>query len=140
MSSVPESISRPLRRVLPWQIAYAALVMGWQAVGLWRIAQGAPPLGPVASLSVAAMAAVCAGLFLWLEPRWPLLFVLLSMLCAAAAAGPLLGALDPAADPALWPSPWARYGGAALNGLGIAVFGAAVLAWLRSGTGFGRTR
>ena len=140
MPSVPERSRRPLRRVLPWQIAYAVLVIGWQGAGLWLIAQGRPPLGPVASWMVAGVAGVCAGLFVWLEPRWPLLFVLLSMVCAGAAVGPLLGALDPEAAPSLWPSAWARYGGAAINGLGVAVFGAAVVAWIRGGSGFGRAR
>lgn len=111
------SLPRVFGFAIRLQILYGIGVALWNGIGLALLATGRPALGPTASGSVALFALVATGALVALARGWPVLYVLL----AAALAVPAGMAIQNAfvADPSLWPSPWARWGGVALNALGV---------------------
>ena len=123
MQNMNDTSKRPLLAVLVWVLG----CVFWNVLGVVLQARGQPGIGPTASLGIAAGIAL-VGILLWFtETRMPLLFGMLSALCAAAAIIPVYQAVT--GDPSLWPSAFWRWAGAALNGFG---FIAATLAALGS--------
>jgi hypothetical protein len=111
------------------QIAYGVGVALWQLTGLWLISSGRAPLGPTASGQVAVFAIASTTTLVALA-RWrPGLYVTLSALIGLPALLTIRNAF--LADPTLWPSPWTRWGGVALNALGILAPTLAFLGWRR---------
>ena len=110
-------IPSTLRLAVQLQITYGVLVALWQIVGLWRIAQGEQALGPTASGNVAIFAVASTGALYALARAFPGVYVTLASLLAVPALLTIQNAF--VADPSLWPSPWARWGGVALNTLGV---------------------
>ncbi len=124
-----------LKLVLSIQLAWATLSMLWNVVGVGRIAQGLRPPGPTASILAAA---ILLAIGFWLViglRRWPILYVVLSVLGGLMALAAVVNAFT--SDPTLWPSEFWRYAGALLNGVGalgalLAVVG--VVRWKMSQT------
>ena len=119
----------PMRFAIYLQIAYGLLVAAWQVVGLMRMASGEPALGPTASGGVAVFALASLGALVALAQWRPGLYVVLAALLGVPALAAIQNAF--VADAALWPSPWARWGGVALNALGVVAPALAFLGWRR---------
>jgi hypothetical protein len=117
------------RPALYAQLLYAALAIAWQLVGVALISSGRPPLGPTASLAVAFQGAIVAGLYVLALRRSPPLFVVLSVVSAAAAGATIATAFT--ADPTLWPSDARRYLGVAVNGVGLVALVLAIRGYVR---------
>ena len=116
-----------MRLAVQLQITYGVLVALWQIVGLWRLGQGEPALGPTASGNVAVFAVASTGALYALVRAFPGAYVALASLLAVPALLTIQNAF--VADASLWPSPWARWGGVALNGLGVLAPTLAFLGW-----------
>lgn len=128
-----EPLPALFRSAIRLQVVYGLLVALWQIVGLLRLASGRAPLGPSASSGVAVFAIVSVGLLLAIARARPGLYVLLAALLAVPALATILNAF--VADPSLWPSPWTRWGGVALNTLGVLAPLLALFGWLRIRSG-----
>ena len=109
------------------QISYGVMVALWQIVGLWRLSQGEQALGPTASGNVAVFAVASTGALYALVRAFPGVYVGLCSLLAIPALVTIQNAF--VADPSLWPSPWARWGGVALNALGVIAPTLAFIGW-----------
>ena len=109
------------------QISYGVMVALWQIVGLWRLSQGEQALGPTASGNVAVFAVASTGALYALVRAFPGVYVGLCSLLATPALLTIQNAF--VADPSLWPSPWARWGGVALNALGVIAPTLAFIGW-----------
>jgi hypothetical protein len=114
---------------MPVQFAWAILAAAWNAGGVWLISQGQRALGPTASIGAAVMLLAMAAAFVLSVTRWPLTYLLLSIVAGAFGLLAVVNALS--ADPALWPSEFWRYAGAVLNGVGFVGCAAAVMAYFR---------
>jgi hypothetical protein len=97
-------------------------VILWQLRGIGLEAFDLRPLGPSASFAV-ALAAAFFGIGLVVSVRrWPILFLLSSMVLAILAALTLDNTFRPDVSPDRWLSPAARSCGAAINALGVGAF------------------
>jgi hypothetical protein len=111
---------------LPAQVAWAVLAAVWNFVGVYRIAEGAQALGPTATVGGGVFLLVLAVGFVVTISRWPVVYVLLSIVGGLAAAAAVGNAFI--ADPALWPSTFWRLAGVALNAVGFVAAASAVVA------------
>ena len=118
-----------MRVAIRLQIAYGVLVALWQVAGLFLIASGRPALGPTASGGVAVFAIASVGALVALAQWRPGLYVALAALLGVPALLTIQNAF--VADPSLWPSPWTRWGGVALNALGVLAPALAFAGWRR---------
>ena len=73
-SSQPhDAFRRTVLLPLALQMAHIGLSCGWNAIGLWRVAQGQAPLGPSASWLVLVLAVLAGGCMVvgaWRRPAW----------------------------------------------------------------------
>ena len=122
---IPDS----MRLAVRLQIIYGVLVVLWQVVGLWLLSSGRPALGPTASGNVAIFAIASTGTLYALARAFPGVYVGLASLLAVPAILTIQNAF--VADPSLWPSPWARWGGVALNAIGVVAPVLAFVGWRR---------
>lgn len=113
------------RRIVAIQVAWAILAAIWNVAGVALIAQGLRAPGPTASIIGAFVMLVLAVAFVTTIHRWPLVYLLASVIGGLAAVAAVVNAFT--ADTALWPSEFWRYAGIALNGAGFlaAVFAVA---------------
>ena len=118
-----------MRFAVRLQVAYGVGVALWQIVGLWLLASGRAALGPTASGNVAIFAVASTGALYALARAWPAVYVGLASLLAVPAILTIQNAF--VADASLWPSPWARWGGVALNVLGVLAPTLAFVGWRR---------
>lgn len=109
------------------QVVYGLLVALWQVVGLWRLSAGEPALGPTASGNVAVFAVASCGALYALARAFPGFYVALASLLALPALATIQNAF--VSDPSLWPGPGARWGGVALNTLGVLAPTLAFFGW-----------
>ena len=114
---------------LSLQLLHAFLCMVWNLVGLALIAQGMAPLGPVASWVVVIAAGVMGLLLLLGAKRFVWLYLLLSilqlLLSVNAVSTPLIK------DPSLWVYEGSRYGGMAINMVGLLGSAWGIMVWLK---------
>ena len=122
---IPDS----MRLAVSLQVTYGVLVALWQVVGLWLLSSGRPALGPTASGNIAIFAVASTGVLYALARAFPAVYVGLASLLAVPAILTIQNAF--VADPSLWPSPWARWGGVALNALGVLAPAMAFVGWRR---------
>ena len=120
-------IPSTMRLAVRLQVTYGVLVALWQIVGLWRLASGQQALGPTASGNVAIFAVASTGALYALARAFPAVYVALASLLAVPALLTIQNAF--VADASLWPSPWARWGGVALNALGVLAPTLAFVGW-----------
>ena len=120
-------IPQTLRLAVRLQVTYGVLVALWQVVGLWLVASGRSALGPTASGNVAIFAVASTGALYAMVRRFPEAYVAIASLIAVPAMLTIQNAF--VADPSLWPSPWARWGGVALNALGVIAPAIAIVGW-----------
>ncbi len=99
------------------QVAWAILSATWNAGGVAMIAQGGRSPGPTASIAAAIVLIVMAIAYPMTIRRWPVVYLLVSLLGGLAAIAAVVNAFT--ADPKLWPSEFWRYAGAVLNGVGF---------------------
>ncbi|MFK7897751.1 MAG: hypothetical protein AB8G23_18085 [Myxococcota bacterium] len=112
-------------------LAYAALVFGWQVIGIALRAMDLPALGPTASPAMAVLALAFGAGFLWTAQRLPIGLVALSLLAALGAGLTLVNTFKPDVDLSLWPSPLSRYAGAVINAVGVIGCVAAIRGYAR---------
>lgn len=117
-SSQPhDAFRRTVLLPLALQMAHIGLSCGWNAIGLWRVAQGQAPLGPSASWLVLVLAVLAGGCMVvgaWRRPAW---YAVASAAMVLALIAPMAGVFI--LDAGRWPSPYWRWGGFALNGAGL---------------------
>lgn len=109
--------AKTLRVVLIVQLLWVIGAIMWNVVGVQRIEQSLQPFGPTASLTVAIGLGVFALLLALGLRLSAILYAVLSLIGIAAAGMAILGAFSH--DPSLWPSEALRYGGVALNAVGL---------------------
>jgi len=133
---MPQNGSASLLRCVSWalpvQIIWALLASVWNVAGVMLIANGQRAPGPTATITGAVVLAGFALLFPLAVRRWPVLYLILSVLTGLICVMAVVNAF--VQDPALWPSEFWRYAGAVLNGAGgiaavVAVFG--YVSWKR---------
>lgn len=105
------------RAALPAALLWAVGAAAWNIEGVRRIAAGDQPLGPTASLAGAAIIGVMALAMLWGHRRSRLLLGAVSAVILLGAGFAVWGAFT--GTPDMWPSAAWRWGGAALNALGV---------------------
>lgn len=114
---------------LPVQVAWAILSAIWNVAGVWMIAQGQRAPGPTASVAGAAVLLALALGWVAAVRRWPLGYLLLSIVAVVASLGAVVNAFT--GDPALWPSEFWRYAGIVLNSVGFLACAFAIAAYFR---------
>lgn len=123
----PASLPPAFRLAVGLQVAYGVLVALWQVVGLWRLSAGEQALGPTASGNVAIFAVASTGALYALARAFPGFYVGLASLLALPALATIQNAF--VSDPSLWPGSSARWGGVALNTLGVLAPTLAFIGW-----------
>ena len=109
------------QKALNLQLLYVFLVVVWNATGLWQTQQGVQSIGPVASITVIAIA-LMTGLSLICMTRRGLVksYFAFSFLVLLIASLSVYRAFSD--DPGGWPSDLWRYVGAAINAIGVVSF------------------
>lgn len=126
-AETPDPLPSAFRLAVRLQVVYGLLVALWQVVGLWRLSAGEPALGPTASGNVAVFAVASCGALYALARAFPGFYVALASLLALPALATIQNAF--VSDPSLWPGPGARWGGVALNTLGVLAPTLAFFGW-----------
>ena len=112
-TTMPASTAWLRHWVLPWQIVHLLGSVGWNVAGVVLMWQGQRPLGPTASVAVAAALLVLgAGLWIGFGRSRPL-YVAISTLLGVGALFAIIQAV--VGEASLWPSAFWRLAGAGLN-------------------------
>ncbi|WP_087022250.1 hypothetical protein [Thaumasiovibrio subtropicus] len=100
------------------QLLHLVLCMIWNAVGVYQIAQGQQPIGPVASLNgIVVMTILSMTLLILLHKGCEKSYCLVSLLPAMAALLAIIGAFT--GEPTNWPTAIWRWAGVAVNIIGL---------------------
>ena len=112
-TTMPASTAWLRHWVLPWQYVHLLGSAGWNVAGVVLMSQGQRPLGPTASVAVAAVLLVLgAGLWIGFCRSRPL-YVAISTLLGVGALVSVIQAI--VGEASLWPSAFWRLAGAGLN-------------------------
>lgn len=114
--------------VIKIQLAYLLLCISWNAVGVWRVANGEQAIGPTSSLEVMAFL-LFLGVLLSISmfKKWRVLYMILSTFICYLAVSAIVGSF--LKDPTQWPSDVLRYSGVGINTVGILSFVILLMHW-----------